>query len=145
MPPSVSNPTSDQDTHPPPLVQEPFVFHRPQYHNGLLTTAERLNERRIRMAMLAHGDGPDCLVRLSPERLRQELQLTHAVADSAVGHCSDEEAVFIAHEELQSIADLIFFRESYIDKLEAYCRQKVTPKVDYDNTSSTMVDFNKKS
>lgn len=144
MPAPATDQTWDQDTHPPPLMQDPFVFYQPQYHNGLLNASERLNERRIRMALMAYGDGQDSLVKLSPERiyavLRGSLMLTGDDGEFDPLRTQDYEK----HEEIVLIHGLISFRATYADKLVAYCHQKIHPRNEIAEAGSTLVDLNKK-
>lgn len=144
MPPVVTEQSWAQDTSPPPIPQEPFVFYRPQYHNGLLNNAERLNERRIRMAMMAHGDGPSSICKLSPARLRELMAESQARADSAGMDAGVRNEIYVKHEELEHVAELIYFRETYADKLVAYCHQKVQPRMEITVPSVGVVDLNKK-
>jgi hypothetical protein len=142
MPPAATGPTLEQDTQSTPDPQEPFVFYQPQYHNGLLTASERLNERRIRMAMMAYGENSNNLIKQSPARLRELLRESQAHADRIGMDIGIGTDIYVKHEELALIAELICLRETYAEKLVAYCKQRVSPSADYTDTMSSLVHFN---
>lgn len=144
MPPPDADQAWAQNTSPPPLSLNSFVFLRPQYHNGSLSASERLNERRIRMALMAHGDGPDSLVKLSPQYLHDLLRGSQQLIDGCGEFDPSRTIRYEKHEEIESVYELIRFREAYMDKLIAYCQQKIHPRTELVETGPTLVDFNKK-
>ena len=143
MPPAATVRATGQTTSPKPEA-ELFIFFQPQYHNGLLTPTERLNERRIRMALAAHGDSVTSIVKQSPTCLRKLLRESHERANGASVSEGIDSEIYVKHEEIELIAELICLRETYADKLVAYCQQKIHPRCEYGDTTHPLVDLNKK-
>ena len=144
MSPPAADQNKDHAAFSPSDPSDNFTFYRPQYHNGLQNCAERLNERRIRMAILAHGDGPDSIVRQSPSRLRELLRASQVQVDATGMLEGMRDGIYGKHEELESVAELILFRETYFDKLLMYSQQKVQPNHEVPVTGSSLVDLNNK-
>lgn len=144
MPPPGSDQTRDQAVLSSSDSSDTFKFLLPQYHNGLLNCAERLNERRIRMALLAHGDGANSIVRQSPSQLRELLSASQQQVDTTGTLEGMRDGIYVKHEELESVAELIFFRETYADKLVIYSQQKVQPNHEVPIVGAAMVNLNDK-